>query len=155
MNEFYDPANDGVTHINIYSRGRTELGRALSHFADIPIRMSQDPNDTFRCVEGYWYWLGRQDKRLRYLAGYEAKKLGRTLPIIMRMSEHAFRDAIRVANFYKLLQHPWLMTTFVDSTLPFAHYYVFNGGYAKSAGFPWLVTMWEKLRMECRTMGYR
>lgn len=26
----YDPALDGVDHINVFSRGRTELGRVLS-----------------------------------------------------------------------------------------------------------------------------
>jgi hypothetical protein len=30
------PSEDGVTHINVYSRGNTELGRLLSNFAHTP-----------------------------------------------------------------------------------------------------------------------
>lgn len=28
----YHPDTDGITHINVYSKGRTELGRRLSNF---------------------------------------------------------------------------------------------------------------------------
>lgn len=33
----YSPIDDGVTHINVYSKGRTKLGRDLSNFAAIGI----------------------------------------------------------------------------------------------------------------------
>lgn len=32
-----NPEEDGITHINIYSKGKTDLGRMLSNFAKFPI----------------------------------------------------------------------------------------------------------------------
>ena len=48
-------ADDGVTHINVYSKGTTALGRALSNFAHIPFMVV--PNGRFESIEAYWYWL--------------------------------------------------------------------------------------------------
>ena len=47
--------DDGITHINVYSKGATALGRALSNFARIPVMVV--PNGRFESVEAYWYWL--------------------------------------------------------------------------------------------------
>ena len=33
----YKPKDDGITHINIYSQGKTQLGRFLSNFEPSPI----------------------------------------------------------------------------------------------------------------------
>jgi hypothetical protein len=49
------PSEDGVTHINVYSRGNTELGRLLSNFAHTPF--SHPEFGEFASVEGFWYWL--------------------------------------------------------------------------------------------------
>src|SRR5882724_14111 len=77
-----DPKNDGIDHINIYSKGATELGRALSNFAHSPVKL-KDGN--FASLEGYWYWLlSNKDAKaeiLRKLYGWEAKKAGRELKI--------------------------------------------------------------------------
>lgn len=55
----YDPKMDGVTHINIYSKGKTQLGRVASNFAYFPFEI---PNDgRFSSVEGYWHWLGLEE----------------------------------------------------------------------------------------------
>jgi hypothetical protein len=105
-------------------------------------------------MEGFWYWLGRQDDRLRHLNGYEAKTLGRTLPIVNVLDEPTFQATIRVANFTKLTQHPRIMMMLVNSTLPFTHYYVFNG-FIKNAGYAWLVRMWEELRAECMKLNFK
>lgn len=34
----YTPDNDGITHINLYSKSRTVLGRQLSNFAHSPFK---------------------------------------------------------------------------------------------------------------------
>lgn len=49
-----DYKKDGVDHINIYSKGKTSLGRFLSNFAQADIE-TEDGN--FASIEGYWYWL--------------------------------------------------------------------------------------------------
>jgi len=62
--------DDGLSHINIYSKGMTELGRLLSNFANTPVNTPQDGK--FTSIEGYWYWLlGKNDNRevLRTLHG--------------------------------------------------------------------------------------
>lgn len=38
----FHPKTDGVDHINIYSRGRTPLGQALSNFAHTPFEHPKD-----------------------------------------------------------------------------------------------------------------
>jgi len=52
---------DGVTHINIYSKGRTTLGQMLSNFEDSPFTC-EDGN--FRSIEDYWYWLSVDNRTL-------------------------------------------------------------------------------------------
>ncbi len=49
-----DYKKDGVDHINIYSKGKTSLGRFLSNFVQADI---ETEDGDFASVEGYWYWL--------------------------------------------------------------------------------------------------
>lgn len=144
------PAIDGKTHINIYSKGDTELGRFLSNFAHIHI-ITEDGD--FQSVEGYWYWLSNHDDRMRALYGYEAKKMGRTLPRPHKLSEEEFRRKIREACWIKLHTDKRMLNVFKESTLQFTHFYVFNG-YNKDAGFKWLVDIWEYFRFFINN-GYR
>ena len=48
------PMNDGVDHINVYSKGATELGRFLTNMNNIPVNTK---HGRFQSVEGYWHWL--------------------------------------------------------------------------------------------------
>ena len=43
--------NDGVTHINVYSQGKTSIGRALSNFS--PLGFNHPKHGHFESVEGY------------------------------------------------------------------------------------------------------
>lgn len=70
------PTQDGVTHINIYSKAETELGRLLSNFSHVPI---ETEDGHFESVEGYWGWLSISEEnpgreQFRQLYGYMAKK---------------------------------------------------------------------------------
>lgn len=135
---------DGVTHINIYSKGQTDLGKWLSNFSRTPFICDEGK---FESIEGYWYWLGSRDDRLRKLSGYQAKKLGSNLPRMIEVDN--FETRIKKAIICKLKAHPYIFKALVDSELPFAHYYVF-GGHRKDAGFPWLVEFFEELRMKSK-----
>lgn len=67
--------DDGITHINVYSKGKTELGRLLSNFSHTPFY----GNDIlFNSVEGWWQWFttGKEYDYLKYLYGFKAKKRG-------------------------------------------------------------------------------
>jgi hypothetical protein len=116
-----DPAQDGITHINVYSQGKTWLGRETSNFAHRPMTLSE--HGSFASIEGYWYWLGRQDDQLRHLYGFKAKELGRSLPIIKKWHPEKFNEFICAALTAKLEGHPDIMQALVQSTLPLTHYY--------------------------------
>ena len=79
-----DPNMDGITHINVYSGSKTELGRMLSNFYREKI-LTKDGE--FMSVEAYWFWLGISSEcefrdELRELSGYEAKKCGTQLRML-------------------------------------------------------------------------
>lgn len=48
----FEPKNDGIDHINVYSGGATELGRLLTNFAHTPF---ENEYGKFESVEGFWY----------------------------------------------------------------------------------------------------
>lgn len=136
----FKPENDGVDHINIYSQGKTELGKWLTNFAYSPIDILE--HGKFNSIEGYWYWLGTKDERLRRLSGWEAKRLGKTLEA---KEVDGFEDLIRKAIDIKLKSSPQKMKEFAASNLPFDHYYVF-GGLKKDAGYKWILEHFENRR---------
>ena len=136
-----NPNEDGVTHINIYSKGRTTLGRFLSNFAKANILLPADGQ--FASIEGYWYWLTRRDNQLRNLYGFRAKQIGKPLPKVCEESD--FQKKVANACWYKLHSNPTMLAEFRDSTLPFEHYYVYNGK-SVNAGHRWLLDMWECYR---------
>jgi hypothetical protein len=118
-------SDDGVTHINIYSRGQLLIGQQLSNFSYHPFILPEHGN--FNSVEGFWYWLTRRDDRLRHLYGADAKKLGRALPIKHRYENGdylEFQNEIRQALDAKLRTHIDLRREFAKTRLPFVHYYV-------------------------------
>lgn len=134
-----DPKKDGIDHINIYSKGKTELGRLLSNFAHTPITIKN--YGKFESIEGFWYWLGTKDDTLRNLYGYEAKKYGKRLQ--WKEIEN-FNNIIICALITKTIQHKKIKDLLIKNTLPFEHYYVFNGKVV-DAGFKWILTTWEKI----------
>jgi hypothetical protein len=77
---------DGIDHINIYSKGKTELGRWLSNFSECAIKHPFD--GYFNSVEAYWYYDITGNEDLRLTSGFEAKQLGRNT--IKRKQEEGF-----------------------------------------------------------------
>lgn len=139
------PGRDGVDHLNIYSRGETKLGRWMSNFTKHPFVHPQ--HGPFDSVEGYWYWLSTYDERLRKLSGFQAKKLGKSLPrqLVIGFNTEVFKNLIREAITAKLNTPPLWSGLLRQCTLPFCHYYVFNGR-AVDAGYQWIVDHWDFLR---------
>ncbi|MDO8640110.1 MAG: hypothetical protein Q7R33_01040 [Nitrosarchaeum sp.] len=137
-----DPTQDGIDHINIYSKGRTTLGRWLSNFALMSF-VCEDGE--FQSVEGYWYWIKTKNDELRQLSGFRAKQLGMSLPIVEELLEEEFRKKIRKAINAKVTQNQKLKVALIQSTLPFTHYYVFKN-FVKEAGSEWVVEHFETIR---------
>ena len=116
---------DGVDHINIWSRAQTQLGRDLSNFAHLPFAVPGYGD--FDSMEGYWYWVktGMQYNALRHLSGFAAKKVGKQLAVIP-MDETRFRELITKGIYWKLQCHYFLRSALAWSTLPLTHYYAYG-----------------------------
>lgn len=132
---------DSITHINIFSTGKTILGRLLSNFSYSPFKCE---DGEFYSIEGYWYWLQTKDKRLRFLHGYQAKKLGSSLPKIYEELE--FEKKIKKAIICKIKHNKYLIQLLRESYLPFCHYYVFSKEFRKDAGHDWLIEFISLIR---------
>jgi hypothetical protein len=141
---------DGVDHINIYSRGVTQLGRQLSNFAHTPFECE---DGRFASVEGYWYWLGcdpvNRPEVLRRIHGYRAKKEGRLLrEKIMPLDEDVFRRKIKAALRMKIAYHERLAGDLRRSRLPFVHYYTSAGRVIVPSSGAWICQEYEAIRAE-------
>lgn len=145
-----NPSLDGIEHINIYSKGATELGRLLSNFAHTPFTCK---DGRFESVEGYWYWCSvpshdsRRDS-LRKLWGFHAKKLGRELRGRTWDDSEDFRLAICEAIQCKLDQNPHIEELLKDSDLPLEHYYVMEGKIIPVKGADWMINFISNYRMK-------
>lgn len=144
------PEDDGKTHINIYSKGKTRLGRDLSNFAHTPFTHKE--HGAFASVEGYWYWLTRQDERLRHAHGFEAKQLGQSLPEVKRWHSEKFQSLIVEALEAKLAKHPAISSELSKTSLPLTHYYAnyYNGKLKVSTppGSEFLLAHFEAHRLQ-------
>lgn len=150
-NEYvWNPEEDGLTHINIYSKGATPLGRWLTNFAESPF--THPVHGQFKSIEGFWYWLktGKKHDTLRTLHGWQAKEQGKKYP-----SEECenFEQIIKTAIRAKLIANPQMLGALIQSSLPLAHYYVY-GGKPVHAGYEWIVLYIEDIRRACHEKDY-
>ena len=150
QNANYDPAKDGIDHINMYTKGKTLLGRLLTNLAATPFSAA---DGSFQCIEGYWYWLGITNadrEQLRNTNGFESKALGKTLRnSAASIPDPKFKEKIGMALIAKLKANPQIAELLCKSTLPLAHYYVSAMGKAiPQDKFNWLTLIWESLRKQ-------
>lgn len=147
----YNPDLDGITHINVYSKGATKLGRGLSNFAPIPFIHPVDG----KCasVEGYWYYLktGRLYPHLKELIGFKAKEEGRKYDIV---TIDDFIPQICQAITCKIMQNENLKEDVKNSTLPFTHYYFYGKTTRKAIPMDdkdkWLIEHLESIRRQLK-----
>lgn len=124
----YKPQNDGVDHINVYSKGKTRLGVLASNFAHTPFKHPEHGH--FASMEGFWYWLmlNKQFNDLRSLYGYRAKQYGiakraEASAAVLDTNTAEFRMEIKKALLCKFEQHDETRELLRESTLPLIHYY--------------------------------
>lgn len=124
----YHPSQDGINHINIYSKGKTELGRFLSNFTQSEINT---PEGKFASIEGYWGYLGVKDvpqrEQLRSLYGFKAKYTKKCLMELYGGNfDENFEEKIKNAILDKLEKNKaFLISQKHLFKLPFVHYYCF------------------------------
>lgn len=144
----FSPANDGVDHINIYSKSPCELGRLLSHFTHTPF--THPYFGPFYSMEGFWYFMrnGQVDDSLRYLSGVRAKLKGREMSPKWYSD---FKEDIMAANYIKVTENPKILELLKASEHPFDHYYLFSSRGGKEVVInardcEWLVDGWNEIR---------
>lgn len=127
----YDPFEDGVTHINVYSKGKTPLGRSLSNFANTPFEHPE--YGYFSSIEGFWYWLstGGNRNEFRALHGFKAKEVGRLIREELQREGglaivEDFDAKIKKAILCKIEQNTELRKALKESSLPLTHYYIWG-----------------------------
>lgn len=120
-----DPTLDGVTHINVGTKGRTKLGLALGNMARI--RVNIPDHGQFDCIEGYWWFAstGFMYPEFKSLNGFEARKKGKSLE---RVPDPRFEEWIKEALTLKLRENRWILDELTDqkNALPLCHYYVYG-----------------------------
>jgi len=135
------PENDGKDHINIYSKGKTELGKMLSNFEKYPIHTK---DGDFMSVEGYWYWMSikpcNEREQLRKCYGFWAKKLGKEILEFKEKNwDKEFENKILLAIWYKFRRCSALILP-EYSNLPFEHYYNYGGKVMDVKDkYPWMI----------------
>jgi hypothetical protein len=136
----YLPSADGVTHINIYTKGATKLGRLLTNLADTPVTIDFEGTEFhFKSLEGFWYfyvmWKHTKEEYEEFCnyTGFEAKKIGKQyveeldIDTITITSRKAFKKRFSEAIKSKLRQNrKEIFPLLAASELPFAHYYYFG-----------------------------
>lgn len=127
----FNVEEDGITHINIYSKGKTELGRLLSNFAHTPFKHPKYGH--FSSVEGFWYWIstGKVNDTLRSIYGYQAKKAGLAVRETnakngIQVEVENFQGEIKKAILCKIEQNDRLKNMLKNCDLPLTHYYVWG-----------------------------
>lgn len=133
---------DGVAHINIYSKAKTQLGFWLSNFSPLGISCG---GHHFASVEAWWYWYetGKKHDCLKSLTGFTAKKEGRKFEKVQRVTPVLFKKVALL----KIEQHPALKELLMTSTLPLVHYYEFNGKRTWPTG-DFTAQVWSEIRNE-------
>ncbi len=151
-----DITQDGITHLNIYSQGKTELGRKLSNFSRFRFTCE---DGTFESIEAYWHWLGLPDsperESLRKMYGFQAKKVGGELRKQNdRVEVPDFERRIMAAIRLKMETLQEMLMTDIGR-LPFEHYYVFgkkDGKHGKVVDvknkYLWMIDGMDRIRWE-------
>lgn len=156
------PSDDGVTHINVYSNGKTELGRWLSNFST---SNTETEHGTFVSLEGFYHYLkvmrvykvdendtelNTTINRLKSAYGVTAKMLGAKLrKMVSRRGIHlidkpddAFNRTFEEALYAKMIGNEEMLMYYMDERsngLPFVHYYNYEGKLIYKPYFDWIV----------------
>lgn len=158
----YHTEEDGVTHINVYSGGKTELGRFWSNFA---CTNTMTPHGLFASLEGYYHFLkvtrsllnagnytpclmGVSEKleKLRILSGKSAQLTGRELRkqlagvgiYSVDVPDDWFNSCFKEALVNKLHDNEEMRDRVLSNELPYVHYYVMGKNVFYKEHFNWL-----------------
>lgn len=150
-----NPHNDGVKFINIYSKGKTSLGRKLTN---MQMHEFMFDNIKFNSVEQAWHFYkfaGQPELAKQILAipnSFDCLKFARA-----NRTEDTTAKALSFG--FKLLMEDVIRTRIEtdedltnmlrNSWLPFEHYYAYSGTvHDQRDKYEWLLQIFEKIRTE-------
>ena len=145
--DMYLLEEDGISHLNIYSRGKTELGRFLSNFALSPF--IHPKFGSFNTVEGFWHYLrtGKKYECFRTLSGMDCKKISKQYE---KQDCDNFQRYIKEAILLKIESNEKFKLLLKESTLPLTHYYYYGDESTYKIVVPdnskWLINYIEDIR---------
>lgn len=157
----YHTEDDGVTHINVYSGAKTQLGKFWSNFTHTN---TMTPHGLFSSLEGYYHYLkvlrsitaaGRSAESLGIYDGLEklkcthgkpAQQTGRELRkhlaslgiFTVDVPDEWFNANFKEALVNKLNDDKQMQTQVFDNHLPYVHYYVMGKNVYYKPHFNWL-----------------
>jgi hypothetical protein len=132
--------DEGITHLNVYSKSRYPLGCFLSNFAHTPQLQYQGKN--FASVEAFWYWKLTEREELCTLWGADAKNKGRLYPIIGKAPTE--RELVEV-YWNKIQPYTSITHHLKTNILPLVHYYTMYGKKINVDEYLWTAKLWEKI----------
>ncbi len=145
-----DPNKDGVDHINIYSKGQTCLGRYMSNFAYFSFVYN---DEHFPSVEHWWYYqLTQNDDCFLsiYLPATIKKRMQEYIKNNNIETKQIDKHKLKEILTNKILSNHSNLVAFINSSLPFKHYYTF-GDKVVLANEQFLTDIWEEIRIELKT----
>ncbi|QGZ16257.1 hypothetical protein Hena1_00810 [Erwinia phage Hena1] len=157
----WSPVNDGVDHINIYTKGATPLGRMLTNLHDCEFTVPG--YGSFQSLEGFWYYFltGSQHPEFLTAKGFGAKKMGKVKRDdridkegLTEEQKSVILEAIRC----KLRQNKQILIALAKSELPFAHYYYYgsadNAKVIELPQYDWMIEEFDRLRKLLKETNY-
>lgn len=129
----FTPDQDGITHINIYTKAQTDVGKMLSNLSDYGF--SHPDFGSFRSLEGLWFWLVTDKKHdvLKTMSGFNANKEGKSLcenndvDYKEITTSKEFRNQFKSGIECKLRQNTLILQKLVETgDLPLTHYYFYS-----------------------------
>jgi hypothetical protein len=138
---------DGLDHINVYSQAETMLGQQLSNFYESDCYYK---DIKFSSVEAFWYWwiTAKCHDDLKTLSGIDAKRIGKKYLVL---DEPPSEEILREVYLSKLKNNKRLVKELRNSTLPFAHYYVYRDAKVNADRYLWTVKIWDDIRNELQS----
>lgn len=160
MKKKFTQEYDGITHVNVYSKSRSPLGRLLSNFAYTPVTID---GLLFESIESWWYWTKmnkinegslfplftpEQLDEIRVKIGADAKEFFRSLYKEDSSEFSPKKEELKMAYLSKLEHHPHIKEMLLKNTLPLAHYYMMWDKQIDADSTLWTAQLWEEIRIE-------
>lgn len=156
----YKAEYDGITHINVYSKSKSPLGRLLSNFAYTPVTID---SLLFESIESWWYWTKmnrineaslfplfspEQLDEIRIKVGPDAKEYFRAYFKDDSSSFSPTKEELKKAYLSKLEHHPHIKELLLKNHLPLAHYYMMWDKQINADSTLWTAQLWEEIKKE-------